>query len=33
LCVLSTFGVGYLLFTRMVGVAAPGSLQRLLGKR
>jgi putative peptidoglycan lipid II flippase len=32
LCVLSTFGVGYLLFTRMVGVAAPGSLRRLLGR-
>ena len=32
LCVLSTFGLGYLLFTRMLGVAAPGSLRRLLGR-
>jgi len=33
LCVLSTFGVGYLLFTRVLGVSAPGSLRRLLGRR
>jgi putative peptidoglycan lipid II flippase len=33
LCVLSTFGVGYLLCTRMLGIAAPGSLRRLLGRR
>jgi putative peptidoglycan lipid II flippase len=32
LCVLSTFGLGYLLFTRVLGVAAPGSLRRLLGR-
>jgi putative peptidoglycan lipid II flippase len=33
LCVLSTFGLGYLLCTRMLGIAAPGSLRRLLGRR
>src|ERR1700677_690764 len=33
LCVLSTFGLGYLLFTRVLGVAAPGSLRRLLSRR
>jgi putative peptidoglycan lipid II flippase len=33
LCVLSVFGIGYLLCTRMLGVAAPGSLTRLLGRR
>ncbi len=32
LCVLSTFGVGYLLFTRVLGIAAPGSLRRLVGR-
>jgi putative peptidoglycan lipid II flippase len=32
-CVLSIFGLGYLLFTRMLGVAAPGSVTRLLGRR
>ena len=32
LCVLSTFGLGYLLCTRMLGIAAPGSLRRLLGR-
>jgi putative peptidoglycan lipid II flippase len=32
LCVLSTFGLGYLFFTRLLGVAAPGSLRRLLGR-
>jgi putative peptidoglycan lipid II flippase len=33
LCVLSTFGIGYLVCTRALGVAAPGSLTRLLGRR
>jgi putative peptidoglycan lipid II flippase len=33
LCVLSMFGIGYLLCTRMLGVAAPGSLTRLLRRR
>ena len=33
LCVLSIFGLGYLGFTRLLGVAAPGSLTRLLGRR
>jgi putative peptidoglycan lipid II flippase len=33
LCVLSTFGIGYLLCTRLFGVAAPGSLTRLLRRR
>ncbi len=33
LCVLSIFGLGYLGCTRLLGVAAPGSLTRLLGKR
>jgi putative peptidoglycan lipid II flippase len=33
LCVLSTFGIGYLVCTRAMGVAAPGSLTRLLGRR
>jgi putative peptidoglycan lipid II flippase len=33
LCVLSIFGVGYLLFTRMLGVEAPGSVTRFLGRR
>jgi putative peptidoglycan lipid II flippase len=33
LCVLSTFGLGYLLCTRMLGIAAPGSLRRLLGRK
>jgi putative peptidoglycan lipid II flippase len=33
LFVLSIFGTGYLLFTRMLGVAAPGSLTRLLRRR
>jgi putative peptidoglycan lipid II flippase len=33
LCVLSTFGIGYLLCTRMFGIAAPGSLTRLLRRR
>jgi putative peptidoglycan lipid II flippase len=32
-CVLSIFGLGYLLFTRMLGVAAPGSVTRLLRRR
>ena len=33
LCVLSTFGIGYLVCTRALGVAAPGSLTRLLRMR
>jgi putative peptidoglycan lipid II flippase len=33
LCVLSLFGIGYLLCTRLFGVAAPGSLTRLLRRR
>ena len=33
LCVLSIFGLGYLGCTRLLGVAAPGSLTRLLGRR
>jgi putative peptidoglycan lipid II flippase len=33
LCVLSIFGIGYLLCTRMFGVAPPGSLTRLLRRR
>jgi putative peptidoglycan lipid II flippase len=33
LCVLSVFGLGYLGCTRLLGVAAPGSLTRLLGRR
>jgi putative peptidoglycan lipid II flippase len=33
LFVLSIFGLGYLLFTRMLGVAAPGSVTRLLRRR
>jgi putative peptidoglycan lipid II flippase len=33
LCVLSTFGIGYLLCTKMLGIAAPGSLTRLLDRR
>jgi putative peptidoglycan lipid II flippase len=32
LCVLSTFGLGYLLCTRLLGIAAPGSLRRLFGR-
>jgi putative peptidoglycan lipid II flippase len=32
LCVLSIFGLGYLGCTRLLGVAAPGSLTRLLGR-
>ncbi len=32
-CVLSIFGLGYLLCTRLLGVAAPGSLTRLLRRR
>jgi putative peptidoglycan lipid II flippase len=30
MCVLSVFGAGYLAFTRLLGVEAPGSLTRLL---
>jgi len=33
LVVLSTFGLGYLVCTRLLGVAAPSSLSRLLGRR
>jgi putative peptidoglycan lipid II flippase len=33
LCVLSIFGLGYLVCTWMLGVAPPGSLTRLLGRR
>jgi putative peptidoglycan lipid II flippase len=33
LCVLSIFGLGYLGCTRLLGVAAPGGLTRLLGRR
>jgi putative peptidoglycan lipid II flippase len=33
LCVLSTFGIGYLVCTKLLGVAAPGSLTRLLRRR
>jgi hypothetical protein len=33
LCVLSIFGFGYLGCTMLLGVAAPGSLTRLLGRR
>jgi putative peptidoglycan lipid II flippase len=33
LCVLSMFGIGYLLCTWLFGVAAPGSLTRLLRRR
>jgi putative peptidoglycan lipid II flippase len=33
LCVLSRFGIGYLLCTWLFGVAAPGSLTRLLRRR
>jgi putative peptidoglycan lipid II flippase len=33
LVVLSTFGLGYLGCTRLLGVAPPGSLSRLLGRR
>jgi putative peptidoglycan lipid II flippase len=33
LCVLSVFGIGYLLCTRLLGIAPPGSLTRLLGRR
>jgi len=32
-CVLSIFGLGYLLLTRMLGVDAPGSVTRLLRRR
>ena len=32
-CVLSVFGLGYLICTRLLGVAAPGSLTRLLRRR
>lgn len=32
-CVLSIFGLGYLLFTRMLGITAPGSVSRLLRRR
>jgi putative peptidoglycan lipid II flippase len=32
-CVLSVFGLGYLVCTRLLGVAAPGSLTRLLRRR
>ena len=33
LCVLSIFGMAYLVCTRLLGVAAPGSLTRLLRRR
>ncbi len=33
LCVLSVFGLGYLACTTLFGVAMPGSLTRLLGRR
>jgi putative peptidoglycan lipid II flippase len=33
LCLLSIFGLGYLVCTRLLGVDAPGSLTRLLGRR
>ena len=33
LCVLSIFGLGYLGCVKLLGVAAPGSLTRLLGRR
>jgi putative peptidoglycan lipid II flippase len=32
-CVLSVFGLAYLVCTRLLGIAAPGSLTRLLRKR
>ncbi|HTZ57925.1 MAG TPA: murein biosynthesis integral membrane protein MurJ [Acidobacteriaceae bacterium] len=32
-CVLSVFGLGYLVLTRLFGVETPGSLTRLLGRR
>ncbi len=33
LCVLSTFGIGYLVCTQLLGVEAPARVSRLLGRR